>query len=263
MIFPAIKDANESPIFLKDTVLKFTPKSTPSICSTLRIISSVAGDYQSPTALSRLLKFTTTMITHHTSLKSTHISKTQSNCASCPYFDDFQERSGRGWCKIMDTVARKQHKKSQVCDWEIAHYEQESIFSELPPCPYEIGQLVKVIEREVADPRQWQIFVVVGRKYNSGRYRSPPTSKKPTGTLHSRRSNKLPRLAQKSGSLRIESVHWLELGISMLLESFSKTIGNILEKKINLATTMGAILPFPEHSFLSQHRQNNVTATSN
>lgn len=35
-----------------------------------------------------------------------------------------------------------------------------------------IGQLVKIIDPNEADRSQWKTFVIVGRKYNSKRYRS-------------------------------------------------------------------------------------------
>jgi len=44
---------------------------------------------------------------------------TQSTCATCPYFQDFGEPNGRGWCQIFDQTAREHHKRTGDCDKEI------------------------------------------------------------------------------------------------------------------------------------------------
>jgi len=44
---------------------------------------------------------------------------TQSTCATCPYFQDFGEPNGRGWCQIFDQTARQHHKRTGDCDKEI------------------------------------------------------------------------------------------------------------------------------------------------
>ncbi len=42
----------------------------------------------------------------------------QSTCAACPYFQDFGERDGRGWCQLFDQTARQHHKRTEDCDKE-------------------------------------------------------------------------------------------------------------------------------------------------
>jgi len=44
---------------------------------------------------------------------------TQSTCATCPYFQDFSERNGRGWCQLFDQIARQHHARTGDCDKEI------------------------------------------------------------------------------------------------------------------------------------------------
>jgi len=44
---------------------------------------------------------------------------TQSTCATCPYFQDFDERDGRGWCQLFDQTARKHHTRTGDCKQEI------------------------------------------------------------------------------------------------------------------------------------------------
>ena len=36
-------------------------------------------------------------------------------CATCPFFKDFQESNGRGWCNCFNHYARKHHEMTQEC----------------------------------------------------------------------------------------------------------------------------------------------------
>ncbi len=44
---------------------------------------------------------------------------TQATCATCPYFQEFGEPNGRGWCQLFDHTARQQHKQTGDCKQEI------------------------------------------------------------------------------------------------------------------------------------------------
>ena len=37
------------------------------------------------------------------------------NCATCPYFDNFHESNGRGWCKLFDHFCRGHHEITNDC----------------------------------------------------------------------------------------------------------------------------------------------------
>ena len=54
----------------------------------------------------------------------------QANCAKCPYFQDFDEPNGRGWCQLFDKVARRHHKRTGDCEQEIKAVEVAQ-----PPAP--------------------------------------------------------------------------------------------------------------------------------
>ena len=54
----------------------------------------------------------------------------QSTCAKCPYFQDFNERNGRGLCQMFDKVARRHHFRTGDCDQEINAVEVAQ-----PPAP--------------------------------------------------------------------------------------------------------------------------------
>ncbi len=43
----------------------------------------------------------------------------QSTCATCPYFQDFGEPNGRGWCQLFDQTARQHHARTGDCEQEI------------------------------------------------------------------------------------------------------------------------------------------------
>ena len=48
-------------------------------------------------------------------------------CASCPYFHDFGESIGRGWCATFDQMARSYHERTGACDQEIEALENEEL----------------------------------------------------------------------------------------------------------------------------------------
>ena len=51
----------------------------------------------------------------------------QQTCASCPYFQDFGEPNGRGWCATFDQMARLDHERTGACDQEIEALENEEL----------------------------------------------------------------------------------------------------------------------------------------
>ncbi|MGB5634935.1 MAG: hypothetical protein WBM44_15185 [Waterburya sp.] len=113
-------------------------------------------------------------------------------CSTCPYFNNFQEPNGRGWCKLFDHQARKHHQQTLDCisssDLEISHELEDNldIFSNVeldafpteeiedeadqPHSEYEIGSIVKVIDPE-EHHEEWAVFEVIDCKYNTGLYR--------------------------------------------------------------------------------------------
>jgi hypothetical protein len=48
-----------------------------------------------------------------------------STCASCAYFQDFNDARGRGLCKLFDSVARRHHWRTSDCDASITTLERE------------------------------------------------------------------------------------------------------------------------------------------
>jgi len=43
----------------------------------------------------------------------------QATCATCPYFQEFGEPNGRGWCQVFDQMARQHHTRTGDCKQEI------------------------------------------------------------------------------------------------------------------------------------------------
>lgn len=37
-------------------------------------------------------------------------------CAECPFFKDYQDARGRGWCECFELVTRKHHRSTPTCD---------------------------------------------------------------------------------------------------------------------------------------------------
>ena len=54
-------------------------------------------------------------MSHHTPIQAT---QSQSTCADCPLFKDYQDR-GRGLCLVFDKVVRKHHQLTSDCVQQI------------------------------------------------------------------------------------------------------------------------------------------------
>ena len=62
----------------------------------------------------------------------------QQTCASCPYFQDFGEPNGRGWCATFDQMARLDHERTGACDQEIEALENEELQQPLEKEPQQV-----------------------------------------------------------------------------------------------------------------------------
>ncbi len=38
------------------------------------------------------------------------------SCASCPFFNDYDDERGRGWCREFDRPARRHHRGTRECE---------------------------------------------------------------------------------------------------------------------------------------------------
>jgi len=118
------------------------------------------------------------------------------NCATCPYFDNFHEANGRGWCKLFDHQAREHHEITNDCIVssdlavsvelednldifpninieELEAFPTEEIIDEAdkPHAEYEVGSIVKVIDKD-EDHTEWGVFEVIECMYNKNLYDS-------------------------------------------------------------------------------------------
>ncbi len=46
-------------------------------------------------------------------------------CFTCPYFHNYNEPNGRGWCKAFDQQAKEYHQRTASCNQEIAKLDAE------------------------------------------------------------------------------------------------------------------------------------------
>ncbi len=80
-------------------------------------------------------------------------------CANCPYFQDFNENSGRGLCHSEDKVVKSHHRRTSICEVALAEI------------PHEIGTLVKLIDP--GEPHsEWAEFRITSIRYNPARFAS-------------------------------------------------------------------------------------------
>ena len=131
------------------------------------------------------------------------VPKTQT-CSQCSYFNDYNESNGRGWCELFGQQARKHHQRTNDCAsrgernkgtkekrihllftntslhrflpfYLFAFLPQKDLFADTDPIDaphptFAIDSVVKVIDPD-EHHTEWASFVVIGRKYNSNRYR--------------------------------------------------------------------------------------------
>ena len=131
-------------------------------------------------------------MTQATSTKPVSESKT---CANCPFFQDFNESNGRGWCELNDSYCRKHHEMTNDCILNgaldtntavISHklednlqffskveFEESKAFpteqiideADLPRSEYQVGSIIKIIDSE-EDYQEWGCFEVVEVRQN-------------------------------------------------------------------------------------------------
>jgi hypothetical protein len=120
-------------------------------------------------------------------------------CATCPYFDNFHESNGRGWCKLFDHQAKEHHLITNDCiissDLAVFHQLEDNldIFSDIdleeleafpteeiideadkPHSEYEVRSVVKVIDAD-EDHTEWSVFEVIECMYNKNLYNNTET----------------------------------------------------------------------------------------
>jgi hypothetical protein len=89
-----------------------------------------------------------------------------STCSQCTYFQNYQEPNGRGWCHLFEQSARTYHQRTNDCD---LHADKNPL--DAPHARFAVESVVKVIDPD-EHHTEWATFVVIARKYNTGRYRS-------------------------------------------------------------------------------------------
>lgn len=129
------------------------------------------------------------IMTHTTAVKPVEAQ----TCSTCPYFQNFHEPNGRGWCKLFEHQAREHHQQTNDCisssDLEISHELEDNldIFSNVeldafpteeiiveadqPHSEYQVGSIVKVIDSD-EHHTEWGVFEVVECKYNHSLHHS-------------------------------------------------------------------------------------------
>ncbi len=106
-------------------------------------------------------------MTHILEPQTSQSAPKQSTCAQCPYFESYEEESGRGTCHNFDQVVRSHNLRADVCD----HWGE--------PIPFSINDLeeirvavrVKLIDPE-EPPSEWAAYNLILIKYNHARYRN-------------------------------------------------------------------------------------------
>ncbi|MGK7951553.1 MAG: hypothetical protein AB4368_22895 [Xenococcaceae cyanobacterium] len=101
----------------------------------------------------------------------------QFTCLTCPNFENFNGERGRGLCKYHDQVVFEHHQSRNEC---ISALERESakhlktyeLPEDIPPCEFEPGEKVKVIDEGEDNHEEWSSFVVITKVINPNRFSS-------------------------------------------------------------------------------------------
>ena len=91
-------------------------------------------------------------------------------CANCPYFQNFNEVSGRGWCDLFDQMARLQHQRTNTCEQEIETRQKEPQKTESTLQPEAKSQKEQghIHGQHDAQARLHPMYTVASDEYASG-----------------------------------------------------------------------------------------------
>ena len=100
----------------------------------------------------------------------------QFTCLTCPNFENFNGERGRGLCKYHNQVVFEHHQSTDECIYALETKSNKHLQSfeqpeDIPPCEFEPGQKVKVID-EGENHTEWSSFVVVTKIINPNRFSS-------------------------------------------------------------------------------------------
>ena len=110
----------------------------------------------------------TTLATSNSSVSTPPI-QLPTSCSNCPKFKDYQDVRGRGWCLLFNQVSFKKHPFTRDC--ELERVAEENIIRPL----YTEGNKVKIIDSAL-DYTEWTTYIIVAKKFNSYRYKTPETA---------------------------------------------------------------------------------------
>ncbi len=101
---------------------------------------------------------------------------TNLTCEKCQAFENYYEKSGRGWCKIFDRDSKKHHLMTRDCINNGAAETQSDPEEELnqPYTEFTIGSKVKIINGTQSH-QDWLVGEVINNYYNSQCFRSIET----------------------------------------------------------------------------------------
>lgn len=107
------------------------------------------------------MTYTTAKLTvHPASNHSVSIPSFQlpTNCHNCPYFNNFKDNRGRGWCNQQNRHSFTHHVFTPDCELNLLSDEDLN-------CYFEQGDKVKIISADL-DHSQWATYIVISKRYH-------------------------------------------------------------------------------------------------
>ncbi len=183
-------------------------------------------------------------------------------CFTCPYFQNFNEPNGRGWCKAFDQQAKEHHQRTASCDQEIAKLNAEKtlqaeaqIHPQAVRCPNCGGDgcgYCGYIGLVAYDRINWSVWSSVEHQFD---YRLSQSSKNSDGDVcfvvydvfHIATNEFVGQIeryrnSQETWENSVDTYHWrmLELGSSRFLSPHSAAVEmQRLHRKVARQKAMG------------------------
>ena len=101
----------------------------------------------------------------------------QFTCSTCPNFENFNGKRGRGLCKYHDQITFEHHQSTNECISALERASDKYLQSfelpeDIPYSEFQPGQKVKVIDEGEDNHDEWSSFVVITKVINPNRFSS-------------------------------------------------------------------------------------------
>ncbi len=163
-------------------------------------------------------------------------------CVTCPYFQNFNEPNGRGWCKAFNQQAKEHHQRTASCDQEISVLDAESTSQaeaqiqpqavECPSCGGDGCGYCGYIGLVAYDRINWSVWSSIQHQFNYRLNRSDSNTESYVEDVYDMATNEFLGQIERYRNHRetwensVDTYHWriLELESSRFLSPYSAAV---------------------------------------